>query len=585
MLLPSWSDITYRNDTGDEKVDFKKLKMIIKNSSLEVLDSEICLPAVQHFNLFHDTTPSDKFVSFFFGGNDQKFQLNYTKKSITPQLLTVLVEFSKKFSMNLYISEFCFITGKNRKESNVASTNVITMDLDKKNIDIEKELPVIQKICKDNGLNLSAVMRSGRGNYLVFKLDEPYICATNFTQLNRWKYNYDQLCDLFQEYEADYKCKDISRVFRLMGSYNYKDNTHYETKFLYIWNNTNTYTSIPICKKTIGDNLFDKERVFTHEKKASKRKSPVIVNSDVEYLAMSENTFFHGQNKRRLNDLIHLICMRPDHLGDRHLFLYVIINQLNVSGYTYKDALSFVTEKVNPKFSLPESEYEIVRQLQSVYKDNKLHKETIDRQPIEYVDNHYHSNTTEWIIKTLKITEAEQSQLSVLKSKDTLKKLRQERRLAKSRCHTQNKKEAKKNSINQMAQTHSVSQIAEKTNMAKSSVYKKLDKTPKQIQAEKENALILKLKEAGLTIADIAIQVGLSYDVVKKRLQRMRLADVKNNVEVIEDVDTEILHVESLNKIQKTIKTFADLIQVNIDEADESPPDSSDIILAEDPTW
>lgn len=557
MMIPEWSDIVYKNDAGEEKVDFKKLRTAFKNSALEVLDAEICKPALEHFKLFHDTTPDDKFVSFFFGGNGQKFQLNYVKKKITPQLLTVLVEFSKKHAMDLYMSEFNFITGKNRKESNVAATNVITMDLDKKNVDIKKELPVIQKICKDNGLKLSAVLSSGRGHYLVFKLDEEYVCATNATQLNRWKHNYNQICDLFQEYEADYKCKDISRVFRLMGSHNHKDNTVYETQFIYRSDDTNTYVKIPICKKTIDEKLFENAHSSTNsEKKISKRRQNVTVNDDAEYLALSENTFFRGQNKRRLNDLIHLLHMRADHLGDRHLFLYIIINQLNVMGTTYKDALRFILEKVNPKFSLPESEYEISRQIQSIYKHNKIKKETIDRQPVEYVDNHYRSNTTEWIIKSLRVTDEEQDELSVLKSKEKLAKLRQERRLAKLRQHTQNKKDAEISAINKLAETYSVEEIAERVNLTTASVYKKLNKTPKQIQMEKENAEILRLKQVGKSISDISEEVGLSYAVVKKRLQRMQ------NVKEETTQDTEVRPESTVNNSftpETTLVSFKDL--------------------------
>lgn len=581
MNLPTWSEITYINEANEEKIDFKKLKAMIKSAAATVQDSEICWPAVLHFNLFHDKTPSDKFIIFFFGSDKQKFQLSYTKKSVTPKLLTTLVGLSHKFRFNLYMSEFCFITGKNRKESNVASTSVVTFDLDKKNVDINVELPRILDICKKNNLSLSAVMSSGRGHYLVFKLDDPYICATSLVQLNRWKHNYNLICDLFQDYEADYKCKDISRVFRLMGSYNYKDNTQYETKFLKNWDVSNAYAEIPICKKTIDDKLFEKVHVpFDSEKKVTKRRQSIAVTDDAEFLQMSENSCFKNQNKKRLNDLIHLICLRQNHLGDRHLFLYTIINQLNVSGYTYAEAFKFITEKVNPKFSLPESEYEIARQLQFIYKQNRLKKETIDRNQVEYIDNHYRSNTTAWIIDTLKITEAEQEKLSVLKSKDSLKKLRQERRLARSRCRTQKKKDAIKKELNAMAETYSVEEIAETANVSKATVYKKLNKTPKQLQKEKEDAQICHLSHRGFSIAAIAEQTGLSYDVVKKRLQRMKNKH-HERVESIEIHDEIVLEKTPTFNMPKGIRVFADLAAYPIIKAAESPPNYISNTLAE----
>jgi transposase len=264
--------------------------------------------------------------------------------------------------------------------------------------------------------------------------------------------------------------------------------------------------------------------------------------------------------------------MRADHLGDRHLFLYVIINQLNVMGTTYKDALKFILEKVNPKFSLPESEYEISRQIQSIYKHNKIKKETIDRQPVEYVDNHYRSNTTEWIIKSLRVTDEEQDELSVLKSKEKLAKLRQERRLAKLRQHTQNKKDAERSAINKLAETYSVEEIAERVNLTTASVYKKLNKTPKQIQMEKENAEILRLKQVGKSISDISEEVGLSYAVVKKRLQRMQ------NVKEETTQDTEVRPESTVSNSftpETTLVSFKDLETKLASLYTPSPPNTT----------
>lgn len=586
MFLPEWTDFTYTNDDGVVKVNYKKLKIMLKDAAQSVSTHEICQDAVTHFNLFHDTTPDDKFIAFFLSNNEQKIQLNYVKKKITPEFLSALVGFSIKHKLNLYISEFCYLTGKNRRESNVTSTNVITMDLDKKGINIDSEMPVIKQICQQNGLNLSAVFGSGRGHYLVFKLDKPYVCATNIVQLNRWKHNYNQICDLFQEYEADYKCKDISRVFRLMGSYNFKDDTRYETKILYLSNTINTYVEIPCCKKTIDDGLFEKKKAESNEaKKAPKRKVPATERSTENYLSLTENTFFKGQNKRRIKDLLQLITMRENHLGERHLFLYIIINQLNASGYSYEEALNFILEKVNPKFSLAESEYEITRQLHSVYSNNKIKVETIDCRRVEYIDNNYHCNTTQWILDTLKITEEEQQKLSVLKSKKMLQELRQERRLAKARCHTQNKKKLQASNINELAKSCTMEEIEKQSNLSRASIYKKLEKTPKQIRYEQENVEIARLKADGLSIAQIAEYISLPYETVKKRLQKL------NHTENPVEVEQEILSPTKSNFGDYNVETIAPIVnfsefisQVNL-HTDKSPPDSYYLALAENLPW
>lgn len=586
MNMPSWSDITYQ-ENGSEKVDFKKLKAALKTCASEFQSQDLCTPAVEHFNLFHGATPNDKYVSFFFNGKNQKFQLNYTKKTITPALLSTLVAFSQTYKINLYMSEFCYLTGLNRRESNVFSTNVITMDLDKKDLDIDIELSKIQKICDKNGLKLSAVFSSGRGHYLVFKLTESYICAKNSINLKRWKHNYDLICDIFQDYGADYKCKDISRVFRLMGSYNYKDDTEYETEILQTWDVDNEYLKIPCCKETADKKMFtDKTTAASENKIVPKRKKAVTINPNTEYVALKENRCFKTQNKKRIKDLLKLLSLRYDHLGDRHIYLYVMINQLNVSGYSYNDALKFLLEKVNPKFSLAESEYEIVRQLQSIYQKNTTKKEVIDGKTVEYVDNHYHSSTTQWIIDTLQITECEQEQLSVLKNKDMLAQLRQEKRLTKFRCQTQNKKENKKKQFNQLAEDHSIQMIAEKTNFSNASVYRKLEKTPKQIKIEKENAIILQLKEKGFTNSKIAKEIGLSFETVKKRLQKI---NKEQNLNQIVETNEKIIDDNVEVEVIQTLNSFSDLVQVESDVnnitnlSDTGPPDDSNNTLAELP--
>ena len=323
----------------------------------------------------------------------------------------------------------------------------------------------------------------------------------------------------------------------------------------------------------------NKTTVASESKTVPKRKKAVAINPNAEYVALKENQCFKTQNKKRIKDLLKLLSLRYDHLGDRHIFLYVMITQLNVSGYSYNDALKFLLEKVNPKFSLSESEYEIVRQLQSIYQKNTIRKEIIDGKSVEYIDNHYHSSTTQWIIDTLQITESEQEQLSVLKNKDMLAQLRQEKRLTRFRCHTQNKKETRKNQVNQLAENHSIQMIAEKTNSSNSSVYRKLDKTPKQIKIKKENATILQLKEKGLTNSEIAKEVGLSFETVKKRLQKINKEQNLNQVvETKKDITDDNVEAE----IVQTLDSFADLVQIEPDStnitnfsSNTDPPDDN----------
>ena len=123
-----------------------------------------------------------------------------------------------------------------------------------------------------------------------------------------WKNNYDKLCKLFLEYDADDKCKDLTRLFRLMGSKNYKDNTEYNTGIV----ETRYYPGT----KTFVDNnyfdipCFDKEIKLSPKKKKKKiveandtttvSNIPLakpIVTTPEEMLKMEPSFRFNKQNK------------------------------------------------------------------------------------------------------------------------------------------------------------------------------------------------------------------------------------------------------------------------------------------------
>lgn len=531
IKLPSLTDFVETVD-GTRKINYKMFRSILKEMASVIEPSEYCQEASEHFKLFHNDTHKDRYVCFFFNMDELRWQINLKRSTITEQVLTAIVALSHAFHIHTYISEFCYITGKSRKEDNVCGTNVITLDLDRKGLDIHSEMANIQKICEDNELNLTTVMSSGRGHYLVFALDQQYLCIRNEYYLKRWKVNYDRICDLFTEYEADYHCKDISRVFRLMGTINYKDNTEYQTSILYSFNKTNHYNSISLLQQAIPTKDSKKKT-----KKDSVKRTPDVKIDDSDYLKKEENSAFKFQNRNRIDDLIKLLNMRSKHVGDRHAFLYVFINQLNAMGYSYSEAYAFLIKEVNTRFSKPEKESEIIRQLNSIYQKNKIHEEFDGFKNVQYVDNDYHCLTTAEIINQLNITEFEQENLTVLKSKETLYQLRQNSRLTKLRCATQNRKKEAHNSINNMTSNCSIEEIMEEKNITRSTVYRKLDKTPKQIKKEQENALIVELHEKGVSIKDIAADVGLSYEVVKKRLQRMKT--VEKVQEVVEENTTE----------------------------------------------
>jgi hypothetical protein len=372
IKLPLWSDFVDIVD-GKEQINYKNFRAILKEMAILIEDSEYCQEACYHFNLCHADTHKDRYVCFFFNKDELRWQINLKRSTITEKLLAAIVALSHAFHIHTYMSEFSYITGKNRREDNVCGTNVITLDLDRKNLDIHSEMPKILKICENNDLNLTAVMSSGRGHYLVFALKTPYLCIRNEYYLNRWKANYDQICDLFVEYEADYHCKDISRVFRLMGTVNYKDNTEYQTSILYSYNNLNEYDSIPLFKKPLQDKKSKKK---TKKEESISNKINAVKANDANYLKKEELHTFKMQNRNRINDLLHLLNMRDEHVGDRHAFLYVFINQLNAMGYSYSETYEFLIREVNTRFSKPEKESEIIRQLQSVYSNNKtLHPE------------------------------------------------------------------------------------------------------------------------------------------------------------------------------------------------------------------
>lgn len=157
--------------------------------------------------------------------------------------------------VDTYISQ-CFFSKPNRRALNVAYMTHAYVDLDAYEIPEFKDLTLDQKsahilaFCDESGIpEPTMIASSGRGLYCKWSFSSPIPRKPlmKFTRLNR------ALVDKFQPYEADEKCVDVSRILRVVGSTNTKENGGPVT-VLHIANDNGrpkTYDFTEICNEVM----------------------------------------------------------------------------------------------------------------------------------------------------------------------------------------------------------------------------------------------------------------------------------------------------------------------------------------------
>lgn len=364
--------------------------------------------------------------------NKLVFEVFLKETELTKHRIEQMVLYANHLKMDMYMSISTFVRPE-RKERYVYNANTIIIDLDiyktsyecdiqKKDFDeyIYNEMkPLFEEI----GYEPSMLLDSGRGRYLVFRLDN----NINFSK-EAARYLYKKVVTLliekFKAFGADSACSDLSRVFHLIGSINTKTKGVYKQGAIsskYFWDsitNEDGYmykrVSIAIGGFPLLTNVSNISTLATNlgMKKSTKKQYVFYPKSRFSY------NKYNKVNQQRDEDFNKLLCLRNyDIKGYRNIFFHLMSVNCFYCGLDESEVLSYLSN-INSKLKEP---YE-KGQLLSVIRYAKENKNLFERDAVKAIK--YRNST---IVRLLDITHQEQRHMKQLIGSDIAKDRQDER--------------------------------------------------------------------------------------------------------------------------------------------------------------
>lgn len=425
--------------------------------------------------------------------------------------------FNRKYCNN-YLSVSTFRNGSSRRESNVKEVKRLYVDMDAHDNPINfNEAKLLADYMLDNwfdGEELpepNYIIFSGRGLQVLFTLNgcdnvpewkqyQTALLKTCQTLLEQLKHHsLSEAGDVALEHNVEIDVlKDAARVMRVPDTTNLKQNV--DAKLLYS-DEEHEYTLHELNTNYIAfnnDNLCTIEEKKTQKKTKSKEKKKKAKSEpserdvdmsridmddkqivDPNFLKIIENTI-----KPRLFDLETLIRLRNEagiDAGYRNNLIAVYIPTLVSCGYK-NDYVVKEAHRINSLFNKPLKQAEVNDWLNSCLKK----KEIINADGKKGVSRVYYRFYTNTIIEKLQITPEEQEEMKVLCDE----------KLKKKRNREKNK---------------------ERQNANRREVYAKKT-ADKRKEKEERNNRIHELSADGMSVRQIAKQLGVSVGTVSKVL-------------------------------------------------------------------
>lgn len=319
---------------------------------------------------------------------------------------------------------------------------------------------------------------SGNGLYYILKFNNSVKVRENnkinFELKEKWKTCMQFIYNTLKDYGADAKAMDVSRILRIDGTYNTKNNKQKEVTILKNYGNT-------------IDDIDEFIELWLPDEYIQKDKPKTLLKDEytVERIqTLKKNGKKYGKslkklNKERMGDIVRLVTMRNGECDGirNYLLLLYSYHSLLVNGGNLEQTTE-ETFKLNNMFTHQERESQIRATLRTAY---KAYQEWASNEKV-LVNGKWcrkgYNYTNENLIEMLCITEEEQRKLKTIKSK----KLVQEQRNKKRR-----EKRRNENGL-----------------------------TKREQQKQETIAKILELKEQGLNNTEIARKLGLARQTVSK---------------------------------------------------------------------
>ncbi len=308
---------------------------------------------------------------------------------------------------------------------NVTSLTANFVDLDFYTIGLTLDDALQLVVSRCHELNIpepSKLIDSGRGAYALWEFEDPIYCGAKASNAAKRKFAWQdtqmQLIAIFADLGADPKCKDVSRVLRLVGTNNSK-----------VGRTVQAYTLGKRLQSPVSFSRQLKKFTSTQSKKEPKAFTAKV--STVNRGNVSTILNARSLNFARANDLRKLAELRGGKLTDNRAMAifyygmaasYVNVNQDGVCR-SVSDFMASCIQcggKYNPE--QPEKLLKTLLERHNKQKSNALNG--------DYTQVQYRARN-QTIIDALGITEEEQSHLDTIISKEEKYRRKNETRNAK----------------------------------------------------------------------------------------------------------------------------------------------------------
>jgi hypothetical protein len=323
---------------------------------------------------------------------------------------------------------------------------------------------------------------SGNGLYYILKFNNRVKVRENnkinFELKEKWKTCMRFIYDVLKDYGADANAMDASRVLRVDGTYNIKNNKQKEVTILKHYENT-----IDDIDEFVE--LWLPESYIPKQKTQKTPKHLLKAEYTVERVqTLKENGKKYGKSLKKLNlermrDIMRLVEMRKgDCTGTRnYMLLLFAYHTLQTNQGNLEQALQD-THLLNNSFNEPERTSQVNAIVRTAY---KAYQEWLLGEMV-FINGKWcrkgYNYSNENLIEILCITEEEQRKLKTIKSKKIVKEQRNKKRKEKRRNED--------------------------------------GLTQREQQKQETIAKIMALKEQGLNNTEIAKRLGLARQTVSK---------------------------------------------------------------------
>lgn len=390
---------------------YRRFKEIMETKIEEVpIDDSV----FEYISTLHSTCPANQYICLFFfntpaiaentyGYKDcadifedfaeqsvTPYTLFYLKKDLTAEKLAAIIHNANFLGLNTHISISAFYRPR-RTTDYLYCTSAIVIDLDyykteyediDSNEDFCQELqPFIGKL----GYEPTAIVSSGHGYYLYFRLDRN-INLKSSAMRRLYQTTVQKMIQIFEPIGADPACSDLTRVFKVPSSINFKTGNQVSLCCF----NPDATINLSEVADSLGIHTAEQNNRTAFQKYYRGTKSR-----------------FTNANRQRREDYEHLLALRNydlPHMRDL-FFLYVSINCYNM-GMPCAEVLAYCSN-LNSRLHDPLPDMELKRTV--LYLGSQLEENGSCK--VKYKNCH--------IVDSLNISDREQESMHQLISTQT----------------------------------------------------------------------------------------------------------------------------------------------------------------------